>query len=61
MVSVIDILNEENHTIISEEHEAEILAAVFGGKKVEHNVYCLGPVLSRKKQIIPKLEKHFNS
>lgn len=58
LVSVIDILNEHNQTIVADEHEAEILRAVFQGKEVEHNVYSLGAVLSRKKQIIPKLEKH---
>lgn len=58
MVSVIDILNEHNKTIVADEHEAEILRAVFGGKEIEHNVYSLGPILSRKKQIIPHLEKH---
>jgi manganese-dependent inorganic pyrophosphatase len=59
MVSVIDILNEDNKTIVADSHEAEILRAVFGGKEIEHNLYSLGPVLSRKKQIVPKLEKHF--
>jgi manganese-dependent inorganic pyrophosphatase len=59
LVSVIDILNEHNKTIVADEHEAEILRAVFDGKEIEHNVYSLGPIISRKKQIIPKLEKHF--
>ena len=58
MVSVIDILNEHNKTIVPDKHEAEILQAVFDGKEIEHNVYSLGPVLSRKKQILPELEKH---
>lgn len=60
LVSVIDILNEHNKTIVCDSHEAEILKAVFDGKEIEHNVYSLGPVLSRKKQILPKLEKHFS-
>ncbi|MEN7982511.1 MAG: manganese-dependent inorganic pyrophosphatase [Nanoarchaeota archaeon] len=59
LVSVIDILNEHNKTIVADSHEAEILRAVFDGKEIEHNVYSLGPILSRKKQIVPKLEKHF--
>jgi manganese-dependent inorganic pyrophosphatase len=58
LVSVIDILNEHNKTIVPDSHEAEILRAVFDGKEIEHNVYSLGPILSRKKQIIPHLEKH---
>lgn len=58
LVSVIDILNEHNKTIVADSHEAEILRAVFDGKEIEHNVYSLGPVLSRKKQIVPHLEKH---
>lgn len=61
LLSIIDILNEHNTTIITDEHEAEILRAVFSGEQVEHNVYSLGPIISRKKQIIPKLEQHFNS
>lgn len=61
MVSVIDILNEENKTIVSDNHEAEILRAVFQGQEVEHNVYSLGSVVSRKKQIVPKLEEHFKN
>ncbi len=60
LVSVIDILNEHNKTIVSDNHEAEILQAVFQGEEIEHNVYSLGSVVSRKKQIVPLLEKHFN-
>lgn len=59
LLSVIDILNEHNSTIVAGEHEAEILRAVFDGKEIEHNLYSLGPIISRKKQIIPKLEEHF--
>ena len=59
LFSVIDILNKHNKTIVSDSHEAEIVRAVFDGKEIEHNVYSLGPVLSRKKQIVPKLEEHF--
>jgi len=61
LVSVVDILNEHNTTIVSGEHEAEILVAVFNGKQIEHNLYSLGPILSRKKQIVPKLEEHFRA
>lgn len=61
LLSVIDILSEHNSTIVAGEHEAEILRAVFGGKEIEHNLYSLGPVISRKKQIIPKLEEHFKT
>lgn len=60
LVSVIDILNEHNKTIVCDAHEAEILRAVFNGEEIEHNVYSLGKVLSRKKQIVPHLEKHFS-
>lgn len=59
LVSIIDILNEHNMTLAVDEHEAEILRAVFNGKEIGHNVYSLGAVISRKKQIIPKLEEHF--
>ena len=60
LVSVIDILNEHNKTFAVGEHEAEVLRAVFNGEEIEHCVYSLGNVLSRKKQIIPKLEAHFS-
>ncbi len=58
MVSVIDIINEENKTIVTDSHEAEILMAVFRGEEIEHNVYSLGNIVSRKKQMVPHLEKH---
>jgi len=59
LVSIIDILNEHNKTLAVGEHEAEVLRAVFNGEEIEHCVYSLGSVISRKKQIVPKLEKHF--
>jgi len=59
LISIIDILNEHNTTIVAEEHEAELLRAVFKGKEIEHNLYSLGKIISRKKEIIPKLEEHF--
>ena len=59
LFSVVDILNEKNTTIISDEHEAEVLKAVFNGKEIESNVFELGSILSRKKQVVPALEKYF--
>jgi len=59
LFSVIDILNEKNTTIISDEYEAEVLRAVFSGKEIESNIFELGSIISRKKQIVPALEKYF--
>ncbi len=59
LLSVIDILNEKNTTIISDDHEAEIIRAAFNGEEIEEHIYSLGNIISRKKQIIPVLEKYF--
>lgn len=57
-LSIIDILNEKNTTIIPDEDVGNLLKEVFGGV-VNGNLVDLGRALSRKKQIIPKLEAHF--
>lgn len=56
-LSIIDILNGQNKTIVSDEDDAEVIEKSFSNaKKLEENVYSLGDVISRKKQIIPELE-----
>lgn len=58
---IIDILKEENITLIPSEIEANIIKTVFEAKEIEPNMYSLGKIVSRKKQIVPKLETYFNS
>ena len=56
-LSIIDILNGQNKTIVSDEDDAEIIEKAFSNaKKLEENIYSLGDIVSRKKQIIPELE-----
>jgi len=57
--SIIDILNENNTTIVSNNKEVEVLKTVFNGKEIENNILNLGSIISRKKQIVPALEKYF--
>lgn len=57
---IIDILREKNLTLIPGEHEAQVVREAF---KIEtqDGIADLGSKISRKKQIIPALEGHFNS
>lgn len=60
LLSVIDIIEESNKTIIISENDKEMLLSLFdGSKEVEENVLDLGRVLSRKKEIAPKIDKFF--
>jgi manganese-dependent inorganic pyrophosphatase len=59
LLSVVDILNESNRTLVPSESEAAVVQAVFGA--VTHgNVAELGNRISRKKQIVPALEGHLS-
>ncbi len=60
MLSIIDILAEENTTIVLEGKDTKILEEVFGCH-VHENQASLGARLSRKKQIAPDLTDYFNS
>jgi manganese-dependent inorganic pyrophosphatase len=53
---VIDILNLKNDMLIIGEEEQRVAEKVFGGKTRE-NILSLGNRISRKKQIVPPLEK----
>ena len=55
----IDILNETNTTIVADKHDEEILEKAFGSKTFE-GIADLGDRISRKKTIIPSLEKTLN-
>lgn len=59
LLSVVDILNETNRTLVLGATEAEVLRAAFGAE-TEGDVADLGGRISRKKQIVPALEKYFS-
>lgn len=59
MLSIVDILNEKNTTIVADEEDAKIVEQIFGAKVI-NNVADLQARISRKKQIIPELTTHFN-
>ena len=56
--SVVDILNETNHTLVLDEAHAEILKGAFGAD-TQDQLADLGNRISRKKQIVPAFEKYF--
>lgn len=58
LLSVVDILNETNRTLVLGATEAKLLREAFG-VEAEGQVADLGNRISRKKQIVPTLEKHF--
>lgn len=58
LLSVVDILNETNKTFMLGETEAQVVKAAFGAD-TQSQVADLGNRISRKKQIVPTLEKHF--
>ncbi|WP_188964142.1 manganese-dependent inorganic pyrophosphatase [Deinococcus aquiradiocola] len=58
VLSVVDILNETNRTIVTGESEAAVLGEAFAAVTVDH-VADLGDRISRKKQIVPTLEAYF--
>ncbi|MFW5705245.1 MAG: manganese-dependent inorganic pyrophosphatase [Nanoarchaeota archaeon] len=58
-LSIIDILNQKNITIYPEKFEKEMLSEALNGKLIEENIQNLGNQTSRKKQIVPALEKYF--
>ena len=58
LLSVVDILQETNHTLVPGDSEAGVVRAVFGAVAQNH-VADLGGRISRKKQIVPALEAHF--
>ncbi|GHF62589.1 manganese-dependent inorganic pyrophosphatase [Deinococcus metalli] len=58
LLSVVDILNETNRTLVPGDVEAAVVQAAFG-VDTRDSVADLGERISRKKQIVPTLEKHF--
>ena len=60
LLSVVDILNETNRTLVIGTDEEKIVQEAFGAATQNH-VADLGNRISRKKQVVPTLEKHFGS
>lgn len=59
ILSVVDILNEKNITIVPGDYEANIVKEVFWADTVD-SLVDLGRRLSRKKEIVPQLTEYFN-
>lgn len=60
MLSIVDILEEKNTTIVLDGNDTSILETVFDCR-VEDNLANLWARLSRKKQIAPDLTNYFNA
>ncbi|MCD0157888.1 MULTISPECIES: manganese-dependent inorganic pyrophosphatase [unclassified Deinococcus] len=58
LLSVVDILNETNRTLVLSATEGKVLSEAFG-VTVDGPVADLGRRISRKKQIVPTLEGYF--
>ena len=58
LLSVVDILNETNRTLVLSATEEKVLREAFGAG-VDGQVADLGGRISRKKQIVPTLEGYF--
>ncbi len=60
LFSIIDIMKQKNLTLVSGEHEEQVVKEAFK-IDVKDNIADLDGRISRKKQIIPTLEHYFNS
>lgn len=58
MLSVVDILEEHNETLVASEQEAAVVLGAFG-VQTEASRASLGGMISRKKQLVPALEAYF--
>ncbi len=58
MLSVVDILNEQNTTLVPTDIDAEIIKNVFGVDSVD-NIVDLGNRISRKKQLTGPMTDYF--
>lgn len=59
ILSIVDIINEKNITIVSGDYESNIIKEVFWSSTVD-NLADLWKRLSRKKEIVPQLTEYFN-
>lgn len=53
---IVDILKEQNTTFAPSEFEANICSQIFNADQIDSFTFNLGSLISRKKQIIPKLQ-----
>lgn len=60
LLSIVDIIDEKNHSIVLNWYESEVIKEVFKAE-ISENIWDLKNRLSRKKQIIPQLTDYFNS
>ncbi|NDK10185.1 manganese-dependent inorganic pyrophosphatase [Candidatus Gracilibacteria bacterium] len=60
MLSIVDIIQEINTTLVLDGKDSEIIETVFDSSVI-NNEANLGARLSRKKQIIPQLTEYFNA
>ncbi|MBZ9714107.1 manganese-dependent inorganic pyrophosphatase [Deinococcus multiflagellatus] len=60
LLSVVDILNETNRTLVLSATEEKVLREAFGVEAHDH-VADLGARISRKKQVVPALEAYFSA
>ncbi len=58
--TIIDILEEKSWTILAEENEKNVFQKVFSAVD-EEGLLFVDKLVSRKKQIVPKLEDYFRS
>ncbi|MFB9995111.1 manganese-dependent inorganic pyrophosphatase [Deinococcus oregonensis] len=58
LLSVVDILNESNRTLVLSAAEEKVMREAFGAE-TEGQVADLGARISRKKQVVPTLEAYF--
>ena len=59
LLSVVDIIWEQNTSLVLDWKDSEILEKVFN-TEVKNNLADLKRRLSRKKQIVPDLTEYFN-
>lgn len=60
LLSIVDILNEKNTTIVLGDKEQEIIKNVFW-ENTQDNIANLWNRISRKKQMVPQLDSYFKS
>lgn len=60
LLSVVDILNETNRMLVPGDSEAAVVQGAFGAD-TQDSVADLESRISRKKQIVPALEKYFGA
>lgn len=58
LLSVVDIIGENNKTVILGDFEAKVIKDIFWAEIID-NIANLWKILSRKKEIIPKLTEYF--